>query len=254
MTANPAPRSSTSHKSILLSVLLFIFIIFLWLQGVVLGIGLILPSIVFFSARLFSLSIIGFQVSLVCSCVICFYLIFYIKRQSWVLSIVLLIFSWGLPLMGLAQFNTATARVRVEGRAMENSISDGGFYLVDRETYQQKNPQRGDVIVYSLPDNPGNVYISRVIGLPGEQIDIKQGLVYINDAPLQENYTSTQADYMGQWKMSNGQYFVLGDNRNDSNDSHAWGELPKNNIIGKVVWAYWPLDLYGDRFYRYLTP
>jgi signal peptidase I len=225
-----------------------IFAVFLWIQGIILGLLLIGWFTIFLGSHLFTPLIISYLLLLACSCVIDFYLAFHFRHQSWVRSVISFVLIWGLPLLGIVLLNTATARVRIEGHSMDTSISDGGYYIVDRQAYKQRAPQRGDIIIYYLSDNPDSFYVSRVIGLPEEQVDISEGAVYINNIPLLENYISTPALYTGHWKINNGQYFVLGDNRSDSYDSHSWGGLPKKNIIGKVVGAYWPSEIYGDSF------
>lgn len=115
---------------------------------------------------------------------------------------------------------------------------------------QNYQPQRQDVIVFhpseklkELDPNPADYYTKRIIGLPGETVTIEGGIVYINDTPLVEDYLAENPDY--EFKspvIPADQYFVLGDNRNDSFDSHIWGMLPRENIYGKAYKIYWPLQ------------
>jgi len=254
METNLNLQPSVPHKSkfsILWSILRAIFSTLLWIQGVILVLLLSGWFTIFFGSHLFTLFTIGFLLLLTCSCIINFHLIFHFRRQYWIRSVVSLALIWGLPFLGSALLNTATARVVVEGHSMENSISNGGFYLVDKQAYQHRDPQRGDIVIYYLLDDPNTYYINRIVGLPGEQIDVRDGTVYVNTVPLLEDYVSTLADYTGQWKVGDDQYFVLGDNRSDSSDSHSWGSLPRKNIFGKVVGAYWPPEIFGNSFLSY---
>lgn len=107
-------------------------------------------------------------------------------------------------------------------------------------------PQRGDIIVLSLPANPSQGLIKRIIGLPGEEVEIKMGKVYINGMPLSEPYLAEPTLYVfPPLIIPEDSYFVLGDNRNVSSDSHAWGTLPYRNIVGKAWLSYWPPSRWG---------
>ncbi|MEB3311828.1 MAG: signal peptidase I [Snowella sp.] len=121
------------------------------------------------------------------------------------------------------------------------------LFVSDNPQYQ---PQRQDIIVFRPPEKlkqldpkPAEYYTKRIIGLPGETVRIQGGLVYINDQPLVEDYLAANPDYeLDPRLVPPNQYFVLGDNRNDSFDSHVWGFLPKNYIFGKAYKIYWPLN------------
>ncbi len=137
--------------------------------------------------------------------------------------------------------NALSARVRVDGFSMVPTLQDGEFVLVNRLAYRMGNPQRGDIIVFHFPLDPASQdLIKRVIGLPGDQIMVGQGLVYVNGQPLPEPYIAAAPLYSGEWVVPDGDLFVLGDNRNDSSDSHSWGMLPEKEIVGKAVFIYWP--------------
>ncbi len=136
--------------------------------------------------------------------------------------------------------NTVSARVKVEGVSMIPTLQDGEYILVNRLAYKIGEPQRGDIIVFTSPTNEGQDLIKRVIGLPGETITIRDGVVKVNGVPLSESYIAQAPAYTGEWVVPEGQLFVLGDNRNDSQDSHQWGLLPIENVIGKAVLIYWP--------------
>jgi signal peptidase I len=128
---------------------------------------------------------------------------------------------------------------------MGMTLPNGSYILTDRLAYQKNDPQRGDIVVFSFPLNPKQDLIKRVVGLPGESIEVNQGIVTINGKPLVEPYITAQPLYNGTWVVPEGQYFVLGDNRNESKDSHEWGFLPRENIIAKAVWIYYPPPDFG---------
>ena len=201
---------------------------------------------VFSSAGMFSPVSIAITLIIACDCFIYFFLVFRIKRQHWLISLALLAVVWlVLPLPLRSLINIATARVRVDGYAMGTSLPNGSYILADRLVYQQNDPQRGDIVIFSLPLDQKQDLIKRVIGLPGETIGVQDRTVTINGTPLEESYITEPLLYKGTWVVPEGQYFVLGDNRNDSRDSHQWGFLPHENIIAKAVWIYFPLDHFG---------
>ncbi len=161
---------------------------------------------------------------------------------------------------------------KVEGRSMEPTLRSGQYLLVNKAAYwsfdatnvlqflpSQSNrsepprrvfpfgePQRGDIVVFMYPVDPSRDFIKRIIGLPGDQVAIKQGAVYVNGQQLVEPYLQTVPQYdLPEQIVPPGQYFVLGDNRNSSSDSHVWGMVPKDNIVGKALLCYWPPDEWG---------
>ncbi|GAB4455062.1 MAG: signal peptidase I [Anaerolineales bacterium] len=136
--------------------------------------------------------------------------------------------------------NAVSARVRVDGLSMNPTLQNGEYVLVSRLSYKTGLPQRGDIIVFSFPLDERQDLIKRVIGLPGETIRIQGGEVFVNGRKLQEPYIAQSPAYTGEWTVGEGQLFVLGDNRNDSKDSHQWGLLPIQNVIGKALLIYWP--------------
>lgn len=136
--------------------------------------------------------------------------------------------------------NAISARVRVDGFSMNPTLQNGEYVLVSRLAYKLDIPQRGDIIVFSFPVDQSQDLIKRVIGLPGETVSVQQNNVLINGIPLEEPYIAQAPVYSGQWTIPDGQLFVLGDNRNDSKDSHQWGLLPIENVIGKAMIIYWP--------------
>lgn len=136
--------------------------------------------------------------------------------------------------------NAISARVRVDGLSMNPTLQHGEYVLVSRLSYKTGVPARGDIIVFSFPMDQKQDLIKRVIGLPGETIEIRSGEVLVNGAKLDEPYIAQSPVYNGTWTVGEGQLFVLGDNRNDSKDSHQWGLLPIENVIGKALLIYWP--------------
>lgn len=128
----------------------------------------------------------------------------------------------------------------VSGASMEPNFGSGNYLIIDEITYRLRDPQRGEVIVFKYPDNPSTYYIKRIIGLPGEKVEIRKGSVYItnNNSPegfiIKEDYLPLELKTSGNTsvKLSDQDYFVLGDNRNYSYDSRSWGTLPRENIIG----------------------
>ena len=141
--------------------------------------------------------------------------------------------------------NLVTARIRVEGTSMEPSLHDGEMVVVNRLAYRWSEPTRGDIIVFHFPLDPSRRFIKRVIGLPGDQIEVRGGVVYINGTPLEEPYIAAAPRYDGAWRVEGGDLFVLGDNRNNSSDSQNWGPLSLGDVIGKAVLVYWPLPDVG---------
>lgn len=138
--------------------------------------------------------------------------------------------------------NAVSARVRVDGFSMLPTLHNGEFVLVNRLAYRIGQPERGDIIVFRFPVNPKEDLIKRVIGLPGEEIAISDEHVYVNGALLVEGYIAASPKYVGNWNVPEDHLFVLGDNRNDSSDSHSWGLVPLENVVGKAVLVYWPLN------------
>ena len=135
----------------------------------------------------------------------------------------------------------------VEGLSMEPTLYTEQRVLVIKASYWFGDPQRGDVIIFHSPQDPSRTLIKRVIALPREWVEIKDGQVYITDInddtfPLDESsYINEEPNYTyGPRVVPEDEYFVLGDNRNHSTDSHIWGMLPRENIIGKAWLCYWP--------------
>lgn len=141
--------------------------------------------------------------------------------------------------------NTLTGRFYVRGYSMEPSLHNGQYLIVSKISYLFSEPQRGDIVVFLSPNGRGEDYIKRIIGLPGELMEARDGAIWINGYRLEEPYLNTGVPYTGSWVLGPDEYFVLGDNRVNSSDSHTWGPLPRKNIIGKAWLCYWPPQYWG---------
>jgi signal peptidase I len=130
---------------------------------------------------------------------------------------------------------------RIEGHSMEASLHDGQFLIVNKLVYYLHPPGRGDVVIFHSPQNPRKDFIKRVVGLPGEEVQMVEGLVYVDGVPLRESYIGSPGNRSwGPEVVGEFEYFVLGDNRSNSSDSRSWGMLDGDAIIGKAWVSYWP--------------
>jgi signal peptidase I len=131
----------------------------------------------------------------------------------------------------------------VYGSCMEPNLKNGERVLASRFSYWFGSPQRGDVVIFRSPSEPEKNFVKRVIGLPGDRVEIRRGQLYINGRTAPEPYKQIKAhgDY-GPERVQPDHLFVLGDNRDRSNDSRFWGELPLQNVEAKAVLCYWPLS------------
>jgi len=128
---------------------------------------------------------------------------------------------------------------------MEPNFSNGQYLVVNEIGYRFETPQRGDVVVFKYPLDPSQYYIKRIVGLPGETVEIRSGQILINNSILDESeYFSKEILTQGniKIKLDQDKYFVLGDNRKASSDSRQWGALPQDNIIGQVWIRAWPFN------------
>lgn len=138
--------------------------------------------------------------------------------------------------------NAATSRVRVYNISMQPTLHEGNLLVVNKLAYKLGEPKRGDIIVFHYQGTITEDYIKRVIGLPGDTVQIGNGIVRVNDQVITEPYIAELPGYTGQWKVPEGELFVLGDNRNHSSDSHDWGFVERQWVVGKAIVVYWPLD------------
>jgi signal peptidase I len=159
---------------------------------------------------------------------------------------------------------------KVEGTSMEPTLHNNQFLIINKVTYARidgtpverllptapeiagsprflfGDPERGDIIVFRFPAQPDKDFIKRIIGVPGDLIEVKAGRVYLNGQLQDEQYIKDGASYDRQAQVvPQGQYFVLGDNRPNSSDSHVWGFVPADNLVGKAWFAYWPPSDWG---------
>jgi signal peptidase I len=137
---------------------------------------------------------------------------------------------------------------RIDGTSMEPNVHNGEYVIVNKTAYWfGHNPQRGDVVVFQAPDQPQNDRVKRVIGLPGETVEVRSdGTVYVNGQQLEEPYLpSHHSGTSGTWTVPEDEYFVMGDNRSVSYDSREGGPVPRSNIIGKAWLIIWPLHDWG---------
>lgn len=237
---------NSSKKSGLTGCILTILAIVFAILGIYEFLVGFIIAYVFSSAHMFSFVSIAIVFIIACDCFIYFFLVFRVKRQHWLISLGLLVVIWlvfPLPLRLL--INISTARVRIDGYSMGTTLPNGSYVLANRQAYQNGEPQRGDIVIFQFPSSPNSDGVERIVGLPGEVVSIDQGQVSINGTPLSEPYLSEKPAYHGEWKVADGQYFVLGDNRNDSKDSHQWGTLPRKYIFAKAVWIYFPFSNFG---------
>ena len=129
----------------------------------------------------------------------------------------------------------------VSGDCMKPHLFTGERVLANKLAYHLGSPQRGQIIIFEYPKDPKQIYIKRVIGLPGETVAMQGGDVLINGQPLPEPYKIYAAHGdMAPQRVGRGTYFMMGDNRDVSDDSRYWGDLPRTDIIGKAVACYWP--------------
>jgi signal peptidase I len=138
--------------------------------------------------------------------------------------------------------------VKVEGTSMQPRLVDQERIFVNRFVYRFQDVRRGDVVVFWYPKDRSKSFIKRVLGVPGDEVEIRSGIVYVNGARMSEPYLKREfQDYksFGKAIVPAGQYFVLGDHRNSSNDSRSWGFVAQNLIYGKAVFSYWPFSRVG---------
>ena len=139
--------------------------------------------------------------------------------------------------------------VKVEGTSMAPLLSDQERIFINKFVYRFESIHRGDVVVFWYPLDRTKSFIKRVVGLPGEMVEIRRGVLYLNGQIVPEPYVPPRytdvTDY-GPTKVPQGSYFVMGDHRISSNDSRVFGPVPSQFIYGRAVFAYWPVDHFGS--------
>ena len=137
---------------------------------------------------------------------------------------------------------------RVQGTSMLPLLEDSERIIVNKFIYRFHPIQRGDVVVFWYPKDPSVSFIKRVVGIPGDTVELRRGVLFVNEKRVPEEYVRPQfndEENTAKVAVPKGYYFVLGDHRNSSNDSRSWGEVPEKYIYGKAVFRFWPLSKIG---------
>jgi signal peptidase I len=137
---------------------------------------------------------------------------------------------------------------RVQGTSMLPLLEDSERIIVNKFIYRFHPIQRGDVVVFWYPKDPSVSFIKRVVGVPGDSVELRRGALFVNDRRISEGYVRPQFnddETHGPVTVAKGYYYVLGDHRNSSNDSRSWGEVPEKYIYGKAVFRFWPPSKMG---------
>lgn len=164
-----------------------------------------------------------------------------------------------LKLIAIALMIAAIVRVfiaeprYIPSPSMVPTLSVGDRLLVDKISYRFHAPKPGDIVIFEPPPqlqeygySTKQAFIKRVVGLPGQTVEVDEGVVLVDDKPVVESYTLEPPHYeMPAVRVPPNNLFVMGDNRNDSNDSHVWGFLPVDNVIGRAAFRFWPLPRLG---------
>ncbi len=133
--------------------------------------------------------------------------------------------------------------VRVDGRSMNDTLQDGEIMFVTKPEYLAGDPERFDVVICHYPERGNTNFVKRVVGLPGDTVEIKDGYLYVNGEKYEEDYLTHRPNYnMQPYTVPEDMFFVLGDNRSNSNDSHIIGPISRDMIVGHVRHVVWPLN------------
>lgn len=168
----------------------------------------------------------------------------------------------GLSIVLALGIRTFVAEARyIPSGSMLPTLEINDRLIIDKLGYKFQNPDRGDVVVFSPTDQLKSQYkdafIKRIIGLPGETVEVRDGLVFVDGQPLAEKYIAEEPQYnWGPEVVPEDSYLVLGDNRNNSYDSHYWGYVPRDHIIGRAIVRFWPPNRVGglDESPLYASP
>jgi signal peptidase I len=137
---------------------------------------------------------------------------------------------------------------RVQGTSMEPLLEDGDRIVVNKFVYRFHAIERGDVVVFWFPRDPALSFVKRVVALPGDFVEIRAGVLFVNGVEVKEPYLPSRfrdSESYPPTEVRKGYYFVLGDHRRSSNDSRSWGEVPEKYIYGRAVFRFWPLGRLG---------
>lgn len=153
-------------------------------------------------------------------------------------------------LLALLTLHVSIQTFRIDGESMEPTLQNQEFALINKAAYLFQPPVRGDIIVFQYPLDPQQIYVKRIIAIPGDIISVINETVIVNGVTLHESYLNkedTQNPYppINRYIVGPDEYFVMGDNRGDSSDSREWGFVPRQNIIGKAELVYWPTSAHN---------
>jgi signal peptidase I len=169
-----------------------------------------------------------------------------LRRPSWLREI---LDTFILVAAIFALVNLISARYIVEGSSMEPNFQDGQILYVSRLNYLLGAPERLDIVVFHYPRDPSEDYIKRIIGLPGDVVEIRNTRIYVNDVLLDEPYINEPCTPSHcrdeRWELGPEDYIVLGDNRNNSSDSRVFDQVNRKFLVGEVLVRYWPPEKWG---------
>jgi signal peptidase I len=160
------------------------------------------------------------------------------------------LFAWFKTLVSAAVYATIIVTfgfqvARVQGESMRPTLNDNDRLIVNKLVYVWHDPQYGDVVMHYWPEDPSKTFVKRIVAVAGDTIQSDAGRLYRNGALIDDSHIPAHYRMYDTWGpivVKRGYYFVLGDHRNNSSDSRAWGEVPKKYIIGKIQIRWWPLD------------
>jgi signal peptidase I len=157
-----------------------------------------------------------------------------------------LLITLGLALVIFLLLQTTIQSSIVDGSSMQPGLENGQRLIVVKAVYHFKAPERGDIVIIHPPVAPENQWVKRVIGLPGDTVEVKNGVVYVNQKPLDEPYIKDAPHYvLSPYEVPADNYFVMGDNRNNSSDSHLRWTVAREDIVGEVWLRIWPFNSWG---------
>ena len=147
----------------------------------------------------------------------------------------------GVLIAGTVVILSGFENFRVQGSSMQPTLEGGEYVLVNTLVYKLVGPKRGDIIVFNFPQNPGRELAKRVVAIPGDEVNMFNGTVFVNGEAVEEPYITFKDDFnFPVVRVGFDRYFVLGDNRPNTSDSRAFGLVPEENIFGKLWTVYWP--------------